>query len=149
MTTIIFQAGWAVPLMGLATNGSCHPSCRNGLPASRAGPCRPMGWSDNPSTTHWLVLCQARPMALRAVPCLGQAKFRMPYASPFGPTQKYRTKARVVRDGSFVQRWLGGTAMRGAPAMTNKVAARSAGGRRGHDAGPGGLAKKAHADRQH
>jgi hypothetical protein len=93
MTTIIFQAGWVVPLIGQTTNGPCRPSCRNGPPASRAGLCRPTGWSGSPSTTCWLIPCQAQPIALRAVSCLGQAKFCMSCADPFGPARKYRTSA--------------------------------------------------------
>jgi hypothetical protein len=30
-------------------------------------------------------------MALRAVPCLSRAKFRVSRAGPFGPARKYRT----------------------------------------------------------
>jgi hypothetical protein len=93
MTTIIFQAEWTVPLMGWATNGSCHPSYRNGPPASHAGPCRPTGWSSGPSKACWLVPCQAHPMALPAVPCLGRAKFHVPHAGPFGPVWKYKTNS--------------------------------------------------------
>jgi hypothetical protein len=58
MTTIILQTGWVVPLMGRATNGSCH----NGPPASCAGLCYPTGWSGGPSTIRWLVPCQAQPI---------------------------------------------------------------------------------------
>jgi hypothetical protein len=77
--------------MGRATNGSCRPSCRNGTPASCAGPCHTMGWSSGPSTARWLVPCQAQPMALRPVSCLGRAKFHVPHAGPFGPARKYMT----------------------------------------------------------
>jgi hypothetical protein len=35
-------------------------------------------------------------MALRAVPCLGRTKFRMPRAGPFVPPRKYRTNQKTL-----------------------------------------------------
>jgi hypothetical protein len=64
--------------MDRALNESCRLPCCNGPPASRAEPCSSIGSSGGSSTIHWLMPGQARPMALWAVPCLNQTKFRVP-----------------------------------------------------------------------
>jgi hypothetical protein len=75
--------------VGRTTNGSCQSLCWDGPWCPCAGPGCLMGGGDGPSTTRWLVTCQARPMAHWAMSCLGRARFHMPRASSFGPARKY------------------------------------------------------------